>query len=779
MDTVKTLLKLFNSSIKRVLKLLKLLVTFLFSNTVLLIILLIVIILLGLTTIILGNKITFSANKEELQNNASQLFNGQLDPNAEDYYYQMALALDRDKIAKDYDSSDQMKNYFEPLRIGTNGRSKEFPAKDIDIYITSCEMEARKEINNDSFDSKVMMEFILGNWSCESTRAMGSGKRLIDSELALYVNSSGYADPLGQRPSIFTDYQTLASGNSVGCTYISYDENSNIPDEQRAIYGCKENIKNNEAYFITSENLYRNQDGLIKTNTSDAGASYIMKQTLPSGKSRGSITCWSDAMYTAFYANRVMNEGHDRDTHNTSGSYNMANIKALKEVCANNGFDADETSQLLGMQAAMNRFCKWEALKVIENSYASEDGYSISKNYGVAMYTYMVLIGEGCMDELIGEGKHTLDYGSNTYLTTRLFGNASAGSASCIDSSSMYAKCESLIESGSTKHKYTTNTLAGFKQFRNLWANSEGASPYGQRDDILKYSGISYIMGSVIRSDLETMIEDYYNYQDASGKYIYRLYDVQIDAEQIEFNQYGSGPFGLDYYNSDGSVNRDNLIMASHIFSQVADFSNKSADTITVKGSYSLNIDGKPYSVKLNDGKDTQYPNFWGSKWNNNAATGYWGQCTWWARGRAMLYLYENKGTDESQWHLTYNKCHGDGNGMASNMSMDTKFTFSATTQANSIASCSACHVYYVEAIDKVNNVEYESHGNMSNICYDDIVYYNLPSLGPNKLGSLPRAINKGTGNGYCYIIAGGIGTVDSKWFRSSAYIHLSEGSIS
>ena len=47
----------------------------------------------------------------------------------------------------------------------------------------------------------------------------------------------------------------------------------------------------------------------------------------------------------------------------TSGSYNMANIKALKEVCANNGFDADETSQLLGMQAAMNRFCKWEALK--------------------------------------------------------------------------------------------------------------------------------------------------------------------------------------------------------------------------------------------------------------------------------------------------------------------------------------------------------------------------------------------------------------------------------
>lgn len=226
----------------------------------------------------------------------------------------------------------------------------------------------------------------------------------------------------------------------------------------------------------------------------------------------------------------------------------------------------------------------------------------------------------------------------------------------------------------------------------------------------------------------------------------------------------GSGAFGLEYYNSDGSVNIEALNTASAILGEFCKYENAYVDTITLPSEVSIkDKDGKDKKVKIKGGT---YPNFWGMKHNITAATGNWGQCTWFAKGRAMLWLYENVGTDESQWYLGGSSKPMGGNGVAVASSMSGWCTVDSTLGSNSVVSRSGDayynkytgtyyrpgHVAYIEAVDTKNNMYYVSHGNISRCSYQQIRF----SGGADNWGNMPSIESVvgdiDSGRGFSYI---------------------------
>lgn len=685
------------------------------------------IVTMSLVAVIIDDTITFTADEEKLV--ATPMGgNGYIDPNDPDYYYLVAQALDKDKINKDYKSSPQMKNFFEELKIGTTSlrSSVEYPGKDIDIYELCCEILKRPEINGSSFDSDVLMEFILGNWACESTKVMGKGERLQNSELVYFRNSSGYCDPLGQHYNLYLTNSTLTDGNSVGCSYISKAENSSIPDEQRAIFNsnyCSISASDigNRTMYPTETALFRVSDGVKTASRTDAAIKHLLGCKISGGggiTNRGSFTWLSDAFYTAFYANRVMNEGRDRDTH-----YQASNIKennlAIKKLCSDAGLDRRGTSVILGVFAASNRFFKWEAqtVKGIKPEYNT--GYVPEQGRGLIIYTYLVMYGEGALDEIVAKHK-SKDIGSNTILIEEMFGNPELGGGSQIYTNSVYNKLSN--NKANFKHKYNKDTLDVFDYFREYYAYSDGQPPFGQRGDNINYPGLSYIYGSMIKRDLEAMILAYYDFTDAAGNHPYRLFEVSVQpAEGLAQN--GSGPFGLEYYNADGTCNEANLTLANKLFSEIAHWDNAYKEVLTIPATYTIEYKGAPYTVKLNGGKETTIPNFWGLAHNDSCPDGNWGQCTWWARGRAQLWYYENKSKDKEKWELKDVTAgwYGNGSSVAGNVNSYGRFkvVYGEDThkymQDGAAASTGngGTHIFFIEAYDKKNDIVFESHGNI------------------------------------------------------------------
>lgn len=728
------------------------------------------IIILSIGAIIIDDTITFTADEEKFTGQVGT--GGFIDPNDPNYFYLVAQALDKDKINKDYESSPQMKNFFEEYSIGTgtymNPNTKEYPGKDIDIYEMCSEIIQRPEINGASFDSDVLMETVLGNWSCESGRRMGTGKRLYDSELYFYVNGAGFCDPLGQAASIYTTPMYISDGYSAGMSFISKGENPSIPDEQRAIFNS--GYPNISAGDISSRVFYptelaysRRSDGLKTATASDAAIKHLLGCKLNGGggiRNRGSLTWLPDAMYTAYYANRIMNEGHDRDTHYTTDAIRKNN-ESIKKLCEDAGLDRKQTSAVLGCFASSNRYFKWEAQTVEGNTPENNTGCVPSGYHGLLIYTYIVMIGEGSLDK-IAETHKTKDITAPIQLINEMYGDPSLGGGAQIFSTSEYAK---LKKAGSYTHKYNANTLKCFNYFGEYYAYSEGQSPFGQRAENINYPGLSYIYGTMTKRDLETMIQAYYDYQDASGNHPYRLYEVAPAGSAVDgVAQSGKGPFGLEYYNADGTVNEANMTVAVAIFADIVTAENCYKDNITVKGSYTIDFKGKPYTVKLRDGKDFTIPNFWGYSHNSSVPENNWGQCTWWARGRAQLWLWENWSQKKEDWYLDsrYN-WHGDGSNVAGNVKSNGFFTVLSESEAMSkpqdssvgcITGGGQTHIFFTEAYDAKNQIFFESHGNMGNAQFNHLMTYSGNSVYTTAYYDIHSAApSAGSGSGFSFIL--------------------------
>lgn len=211
----------------------------------------------------------------------------------------------------------------------------------------------------------------------------------------------------------------------------------------------------------------------------------------------------------------------------------------------------------------------------------------------------------------------------------------------------------------------------------------------------------------------------------------------------------GSGAFGIEYYNSDGTVNVEAMNTLNAILYEFCKPENAYKDSITIPSEVTIvDKDGKDKKVKTNGGT---YPNFWGMKYNITAATGNWGQCTWFAKGRAQLWMYENVGTNESQWVLGTTealKMEGDGQNVANSMSG--WCTVDGTLAGNSVASRSQVHVVFIEAVDKKTNEVYISHGNIKG-------KYSIKERrhAGNDWGSLPQLSSIpscGSGWGFSYV---------------------------
>lgn len=727
--------------------------------------LIVLIMVLGIGVIIADGKVSFTQNADNLK----QLSLGEagvIDPNAPDYYYQVAQALDIDKINSDMKKIPQMKNFFNDLRIYPTDTSKsvEYPGKDIDIYMLCCEIEARPEINSDNFDSQVLMEFILGNWRCESGCAMGTGERLWDSELPYYCNSSGYCDPLGQHHALYTGSYLLTSTNSVGCSFISKWENKDIPDEQRGVFNSNyaaisASDISSRTFYPSNTALFRNDANVLKASSSDKAIQYLINHKIKGAEvaHRGSFTWLPDAFYTAFYANRVMNEGRDRDTHNSTTNI-TGNNKAIKEICYDAGLTEEQVSLVLGAFASSNRFFKWNTQNVKEGPAGS------SGTDGLLIYTYMCLFGENVLQDYASQ-HHSAEFTSNTAIRNAMFGDPNYG-ATAIYTDSLYASIRTKINANNGLSKsYNQNTIDGFLSFASFWENSEGADPYGQKSHNLQYPGLSYIYGAMLKQDMETMIEAYYNYTDASGNHPYRLYEVSLSVDGISVSG-GQGPFGLSYQKEDGTPDYKNLAMANYIFSQLADISNIDSPTITVKGTYTLNLDDGPYTVILHGGKDVEYPNFWGIKYNETAQEN-WGQCTWWAKGRAMLCIYETVSQEEKYWNVN-GELTGNGYDQVYNFVERRGVTEYAkgmlAFKSNAVTTCPrgyANHVFFTEYVDEKTGTVFQSHGNFSMGCHTRIIDQggNIPECKEYWAGPQFKSLSvpsrwEASGHGYVGILA-------------------------
>lgn len=750
------------------------------------------IVTMSLVAVIIDDTISFTADEENLV--ATPMGNGgYIDPNDPDYFYLVAQALDKDKINKDYKSSPQMKNFFDELKIGTTSlrNSVEYPGKDIDIYELCCEILKRPEINGPNFDSDVLMEFILGNWACESTKVMGSGERLNKSELTYFRNGAGYCDPLGQHYNLYLTSATLADGNSVGCSYISKSENSSIPDEQRAIFNSNYcNISasdiSNRVMYPTAEAPFRISDGIKTASRTDAAIKHLLGCKISGGgniTNRGSFTWLADSFYTAFYANRVMNEGRDRDTHNQTERIKNNNL-AIKKLCSDAGLDRKGTSVILGIFAASNRFFKWEAQTLKGQTPEYNTGNIPSEGQGLIIYTYLVMYGEGALDDIVVRHK-SKDILSNTILIEEMFGNPKLGGGSQIYESSAYNRLST--SKGSFKHKYNADTLSVFDFFRGYYAYSDGQSPFGQRGDNINYPGLSYIYGSMVKRDLETMVQAYYDFTDAAGNHPYRLFEVAAQPTD-GLEQHGTGPFGIEYYNSDGTCNEANLTLANKLFSDLAHWDNYYKEVLTIPATYTITYKDKPYTVKLNGGKETTIPNFWGKTGNDSCPDGNWGQCTWWARGRAQLWYYENKSKDKEKWELkdvTAGWC-GDGSLVASNVNSYGRFKVLFgedvyTNMQDSTAGCTGSaggtHIFFTEAYDKKNNIVFQTHGNIG---YSKCQWDTLSGQGDTgpyeaywKTDHYAEPGTTGSGTGYSYLTCMSLDTA-----RSSSTYNYGSGLI-
>lgn len=867
----------------------------------------------------------------------------------------MAAALDRDKIAKDYDSDGTYKDIFKDYKIyfdSSSIESYEYPAKDIDLFLLLDEIYNRPEINAENETFKVMPEFLYGSWGSESGYAQGKGNRLTNSEIYFRINSSGYADPLGVSPKEWAE-GSVGGSTSVGCTYICAQENKEMPDEQRAILGGGNALFNTkDAQYITSDNFDRHSDA-TKVKSADDSYKYLNSIRLKGssnyayGQRRGFNTWLPDAFYNFAYVARIIYQGKDRSTHYTAGFYNTSNTVAFSEMCEDIGVTDEERSIMYGIYATNDRFTH-ESVSCAPNNEAAT-----GEMKGVLCAFETILVHEGYLEEIADKYKDVDAASIDNYtIAKELFGNCTSNNITMTNDCYL-RKILDAIDSKSLQNEYPDYILNACKKMPNLMSNPSAYTYASPSEGVVRmtYGIMDYVKGARAVDKGIKLVNFYYNYQDSSGDYRYRLYDVDfgedsangetvdtanqvlvathkimnayyadyksdkwkkdtssadkskkgyysktlnmtctIDGKRItarrdtsgfvygvlnllgdctgsgslttlakgktysskitgwktgnipkegvkalkpgdiivsdeyagvyggkkdgkyycyrfrwtddiidsgklkceptvmtdtkDYSVYlrrtecanrdstdtvytpgpsggnGKGPFGINYFKSDGSVDEDAIIAMQHLFSDLVDISNIGKQSLQVPNFISYK--GKTY--KLNGGT---YPNFWGSSYNYNVSIGLWGQCTWWSEGRGMLYWYEHY-TSGSDWKKRagqlgsyrailqagstdygYRIAHayGGGNGWSS-VKPITKG--GKTIKTDSIVSSTAYsvtgHTWYIEAYDAKNKVCYQSHANVTSVCSRN-GYLNAPTW--SYTGTTVYVNTNGQGLGY------------------------------
>lgn len=166
---------------------------------------------------------------------------------------------------------------------------------------------------------------------------------------------------------------------------------------------------------------------------------------------------------------------------------------------------------------------------------------------------------------------------------------------------------------------------------------------------------------------------------------------VAIDPMSIFYQSmtiYGGGSLGGDLYNSDGTVNAEKIKNLENQLTGIIGVSRKGEVS-----SYSKSQTSSPYH-----------------KSPINSLQGL--QCTWWAWGRGYEYLctIQNTTITKEQYR---NAIHGNGGDYYRNNKAAGLFNYGSTPKPNSLVCYGDPggygHIAYVEAVDYVNRVYYES----------------------------------------------------------------------
>ena len=484
----------------------------------------------GVVTVIVADQLAFCLNPDEMNSGNNSIV---IDIEDESQMsLAMAQALDLEKIASFYEQNTAgFQSWYEDFRITT--LPNERPAKNIELYLLLNEIYSRPEINGESFKYPVNIVNAIGSMKFEARAqvlGLGEGERLFDSELEYYINGSGYCDPLGCPPGIWSSNLEYSGYSHIGCTFISQYEYPALADEQRAIYGGGGNIEAANAYYITSEELCR-RDDMIAMTTSDDAFKYLNTIRLSNNVlSRRGFTTWlPDALYTYAYVDRISTEGRNRDTHNYSSSYHdSGNIAALEELQEQLNLTDKQCGDIASMlycgdrnfHSSIDAFPNYEGISELPSKYAS-----------VSAATMVILYLEGYLDKLIQECNGDLTIFKDNYtITSMVFGEYSLSGTypaiTSLNADAPYMQCYTALENGTTKYAYPQEWVDAYKKFKDC--SGELCNLLSSYEGVVRnqYGISSYIMGNVYYDALERVIIACYNYQDSKGKYVFRLHNV-------------------------------------------------------------------------------------------------------------------------------------------------------------------------------------------------------------------------------------------------------------
>lgn len=507
-------------------------VVWIFSNiTVVLVAVTILIAVYGVVTVIVADQLEFCLNPDEMKKGDSSITEVEDDSQV---YFAMAEALDRDKIAKFYAKNTAgFQQWYAKHAVTTIPTER--PAKMIDLYLLVNEIYSRPEINDESYLWPVNMANVLGSLKLESSPSVlgfGDGDRLFESEIDYYVNSSGYADPLGCPPGIWANNLEVLGYSNIGCTYICEDEYPKLDSSQRAIYGGGGNISAGNARYVTLDHLSRRESQLAMKTTDDA---YKYLDTIRLNNTvmphRGFTTWIPDALYNFAYCDRISTEGRDRDTHNYSSSYyNSGNRAALKELQTQLGLSREQCGAIMSMLYCGDRHfhCSVDALPNYEDiSSLQSDTASICSAVTTILYL------EGYLDSIVADCRADLSVFYNNYvITEKIYGpydlSGTYPRIKSLDPNAAYMQCLKALNEGTTNFEYPTEWITAYKKMQNCYGDI--CDRLGTYEGIIRiqYGMSAYVVGNVFLDNLEQVVYACYMYQDSNGDYPFRLYDVDM-----------------------------------------------------------------------------------------------------------------------------------------------------------------------------------------------------------------------------------------------------------
>lgn len=465
--------------------------------------------------VIIKDDITFIGTKVVIGQSVTT--STELDPNSSTYYYDMAQALDIDKIQSDWNSKGEMKQFFKERTL--NKTSGETPGKLIDIFILLNEICARTEINSSTDAANLYPYYCMGCWVSESGFAVGDGERLISSEIPLNTNSSGYSDPFGDSHLIWVNQTAISGTNSIGNTYICKQENATLDNSKRAILGGSGNLfGNGQAVYVTDEHFTRKDyEGVVQQ--SDETYSHLKTISSNLSRPRGDITWLPDSCYTYFYKARVFLEGLDRDTHN-KGSQASTITKITEELVAL-GVPQEDISECIIMIYNSERYYRADM-----DRWPTADNYVESSTSGGLTCALVMMDCEGLLN--FEESHELSEFTSNKVISKLVYGSYKDYT---LDPDSAYSKLLEKINSKGLKYNWDQRVINCALKMKSMWTSGNWGR-YSQSYYKYFYACNNIVQGKLVDNTLKKMIEDYYNYQDSTGTYVYRKYSIAETSKE-------------------------------------------------------------------------------------------------------------------------------------------------------------------------------------------------------------------------------------------------------